>query len=335
MSGLRTGAAAIALLLLAATPSRAQEDEGAAIAVGAFTSERTCTTYVLSWGRETASGASASSGYASSSAAAASSAASGAGGSSAAAAAASSAASGYSTSSRYSWEREWGQELVRDCQANFRGMREALEAALTASGKFTVARTSPGPGTLILTGRVSDMGFASAGFDAGSVASRTDRVLASVNYSLADRGGDTVFGNMLTETLPVGGATNTPGMVSASVQSGRTLYTQLQREVAMGIARDVAFKMFPPRISAVTAGRIALNYNSQFIPLGTVVYVTAPNGVSTIKCVVAPGAGNYATAVPDGPGDLAQAVVGSIVTVVDADDPAAQGRRTQRVDLPR
>ena len=143
-----------------------------------------------------------------------------------------------------------------------------------------------------------------------------------------------MFGNLLTKTLPIGKGTATAGMISASAQSGRTVYTQMQREVAMAIAREIAFKMYPPRITAVTPGRIALNYHSDFLPLGTVVYVTAANGVSTIKCVVAPGSGGYATAVPDGAGSLAGVEVGSIVNVVDRDDPAAQGRRYERVDLP-
>jgi len=103
----------------------------------------------------------------------------------------------------------------------------------------------------------------------------------------------------------------------------------------MAIARDVAFKMFPPRVTAVTSGRVALNYPSSFLPLGTVVYLTAANGVSTIKCVVAPGSGGgYATVVPDGAANLSGVTVGSIVNVVDRDDPAAQGRRYERVDLP-
>ena len=81
-------------------------------------------------------------------------------------------------------------------------------------------------------------------------------------------------------------------------------------------------------------GRVSLNYPSTFLPVGTVVYLTAANGVSTIKCIVAPGSGGSATAVPDGSANLSGVTVGSIVNIVDADDPAARGRRYERVDLP-
>jgi hypothetical protein len=79
---------------------------------------------------------------------------------------------------------------------------------------------------------------------------------------------------------------------------------------------------------------VSLNYSSTFLPAGTLVYLTAANGVSTIKCVIAPGSGGYATAVPDGAANLAGVTVGSIVNIVAGDDPAAQGRRYERVNLP-
>jgi hypothetical protein len=314
-----------AALAFTAAPALAQ-DEGAAIAVGDFTSEQSCQTYVLDWGRTVASGSSASAGY---EAAGASSAV--AGGS---AAAASSASSGYMQESRYAWASEWGQELVRDCRLNFRAMRSSIEAALTASGKFTVARTDPGPRTLILTGRISEIGFASDAVSTAGLAREGTSVVVSAQYTVEDAHGDTVFGNLLTKTLRLDAATVTPGIATASVQSGRTVYTQLQRAVALAIARDVAFRQYPPRVMAVTPGRASLNYASTFLPAGTVVYLPAANGVSTIKCVVAPSAGGYASVVPDGAGSLAHVPVGALVTVVDADDPAAQGRRYERVDLP-
>ena len=229
--------------------------------------------------------------------------------------------------------REWSQEVVQDCQANFRGMRQALEAALTASGKFTVARSDPRPHTLILEGRVSDIGLSSTTFMRDGSDSTTSSVDASVQYTLEDANGDTVFGNLLTRTMPLAQNMETPGMASASTQSGRTIYTRMQREVAMAIARrglqDVpsardrrdtrtSGAQLPERFHPHRIGRLRHGWQRH---LDDQVHRRA--GCRRVRPLV-----------PDGGGDLSSVQVGGMVDIVDADDPAARGRRFERADLP-
>jgi hypothetical protein len=288
--------AAIAALTCA-SGAVAQSRPAATISVGPFSTEKRCTLYQESAGK------------------------------------AAFVATDYGVAAAASW-RTW---LVKDCVDNFASMRTSLEAALASTGKFTVT----GKGApYTVTGRISDV----SGDDgapapnvptpegAYSVASRFMSVNADI--TVKDTAGRIIYGGVFTKRLETASAIKTDAINTSSTMSGQALYTQLQHEIALTAARLVAFHFAPLKVIGGDGREIQLNYGAPLLKLGTALEITSPDGGVTARYNVVSATATTATATIDGDGDTVRIVPGSTGQVLEADDPASNGRRLKRVDLP-
>lgn len=285
----------VSAALLTATPALASRP---IVSVGALASEKTCTLYKLTAGQHREAGVVNPYGAA------------------------------------FASQTTWRDYLVRDCIDHFASLRTSIQAALASSGRLSVA---PGErGGYVVSGRISEVsgGGPAAPVEAapGGYAISTSDMLVNMDVTIRDPQGQIVFGGLLTKKLQTGFNMETAAFSSTSSQSGKAIYTELQHQVALAVARLVAFHVEPLRVTSVGGDAIELNYGAPLLQVGTLVQVTGPRGMMRFN--VTSAAEGTAQAELDGDGDLASVSPGMRGTVVEADDPAANGRRFRKVDLP-
>jgi hypothetical protein len=281
--------------LITGTPSVASKP---VVSVGALASEKTCTLYKLTAGQHREAGIVNPYGAA------------------------------------YASQTTWRDYLVRDCIDHFASLRTSIQAALASSGRLTIA---PGErGGYVVTGRISEVSgggpAAPAEAGPGGFAISTSDMLVNMDVTVKDPQGQIVFGGLLTKKLQTGFNMETSAFSSSSSQSGKAIYTELQHQVALAVARLVAFHVEPLRVTGIEGEEIQLNYGAPLLQVGTLVQVTGAHGMMRFN--VTSAADGSAQAELDGDGDVASISQGMRATVVEADDPAANGRRFRKVDLP-
>lgn len=239
----------------------------------------------------------------------------------------------YSIAVAESW-RTW---LVRDCEDNFATMRASLQAALASSGKFVI-RTQGGSYSLIaavsqVSGDPGPAPTAPSAGDGFSISSRN--IFVSMEVNLRDSAGHIVYGGLVTKHLETGSSIRTGGgLQTSSSQSGEAVYTELQNQVALAVARVVAFHIVPLKVISAEDREIRLNYGSPLLALGTIVQATSPDGGAMVRYNVTSSDPNGAIAEIDQEGGGARIVPGSVAYVIEDDDLSANRRRSKRVELP-
>lgn len=291
-----------------AAPAGAQSGGTIPVVIGSFTAERQCTLYAVTSGSEAAYSKRSGAGYA------------GWGG------------VGYAGSSTFAYARAWRTELVRDCVSNFTALRQSMEAAIAASGKFRVVRAGT-PGAYALSGKLSGVGTSTTDVSSGDMSRESADAKISVQFTLKDPRGRIVHGNLITKSIETDNTSGGASTVAATSESGRTVYTQLQREVAFAVARSAAFKLVPLRVTEVNERRVRLNYGTPFLTRGATVFLEGEGGESIKGSVNMTGDG-YAWVETRGTGDIGAVAVGSIANFAEADDPAANAPMYDRVELP-
>ncbi|ESQ88578.1 hypothetical protein ABAC460_15375 [Asticcacaulis sp. AC460] len=249
-----------------------------------------------------------------------------------AAAAASADWFGASAAVAVAWRTWW----VKDCVSNFKTMTSSLEAALAASNKLTVVDRS---GDYVLSGTVSADGTRQTQFSQDTSRGAdydlsANKLYASMNVTLQDRSGRKVFGATVRKEVDLSAYLTSDGTTASVEQSGQAVYNQLQEALALAVARKIAFRLEPLTVIDNDDGTIQLNYGAPYLQLGTTVQATSPDGRTVIRYNVIAANDATATAEPDGAGDTGRITPGSSAIVIEADDPAANGRRMKRVDLP-
>lgn len=232
--------------------------------------------------------------------------------------------------SHVSWRTWW----VKDCVDNFQTMRSSLEAALASTGKFTVGRG--GYRIDVTIGDVSGGGGAPdnpAIGPRGFAVSKTG-MLATFTVTVKDRSGQVIYGGLSSKTIETGVHVDAGNLHASSSMTGDAVYGVMQNELALAIARIVAFKIEPLRVTQADGERIRLNYGSPFLKLGTLVEVGGEDSVYAIKYNVVSASNGNAVAEVDGDNDTASIRAGMQATMIEADDPAANGRRYNRIRLP-
>ncbi|CAM3158380.1 hypothetical protein SPAN111604_07380 [Sphingomonas antarctica] len=295
------------LIVLAAaltSPALAQ-DHPVIVSIGSVTSEKTCTTYQLAWGREAMVSSGRSVGVA-----------------------AGDYAVGASRSAT-AYAAAWGTDLVKDCVANFPRLRASMRDALASSGKVRV-----GTGGLVLNASLSATGEAGMAIERDGISDNRQDALVNVRWSLNDRAGRTVAGGLLTKRVSLSSDLSTDnGSFSQSEQSG-SAYGRLQSDAALAVARAISFHYAPLRVTDVDDRRVRLNYGTPFLTQGATVLIPNRRGMGTIKAYIETAADGYALAEVDGSGTMDDVAIGTTVQFVEADDPAANKNRHERVDLP-
>ena len=239
----------------------------------------------------------------------------------------------YAVAAYASWRTWW----VKDCVDNFATMRASLEAALAASGgvdlgpggdyvvNATLSDVSGGPGNA--APNAPDMGE-------GGFSYATSGMRVNIDVTVRDRSGRAVFGTLLTKTIETGFDAKVGTFQASANESGQALYTRLQQQVALAVARAVAFHFTPLRVVGGGGREIQLNYGAPLLTLGTIVEATSPDGSTAVRYNVLSAASGSARARFEGGGDPSRIVPGSRAVVIEADDPAANARRFDKVELP-
>lgn len=278
------------------------------VAIGSFTSERQCTTYAVTSGSERFSGGAAT-------------------------AASVGPWSGVAASeASLSYQRRWHTELLRDCVNNFVAVRRSLEAAIASSGHVVVVPIGT-RGAYTLTGRVSEAGLMSSSLQAGGATVDSTDVALNVQFSLRDGRGQNIAGSLITKRLNIGSNTSNGLVDYQSSTEGRSIYTQLQREVALAVGRAVVFRLEPLRVVEVAPQRVRLNYGAPLLNAGATVFLMGAGG-EPIKGLVANAFNGAAWVETRGNGDVGQVAVGSVASFVEQDDPNANTPVFERVELP-
>ena len=230
----------------------------------------------------------------------------------------------------------WGEWLVLECQRNFPQMRERIQSAIAEGGKVVLSslrggHDAPSP-DLVVTGRVGALGMTKSSTSANDYCIGKSTVAASMDVRVRNaRTGTIVYAATVTKTVEVGSDIEAGSSDCSTNTPAETSYLTVQRELALAVSRAINFQLEPLRVSAIDGNRVLLNYGAPLLSLGTVVQLTGASGFPTRFKVVA-STDRTATAIPFG--QLGNPVVGSVGSVIESDDPAANARRTDRVELP-
>jgi hypothetical protein len=227
-----------------------------------------------------------------------------------------------------SWRSWW----VKDCATNFVTMRSTLQAALASSGTLRVAsRTGRYTVSINITGVSADDTQSASGQDFS-----ISRSFMTVNMdvSVRDSAGRTVFGGLLTKRIETGSDMSNTDFQSSSNASGEAAYGRMQNELALAAARMVAFHFSPIQVTSAQGKQVNFNYGSPLLQLGSLVMVASPDHRAMIRYRVTSASSGFAMASADGGGDFSAIVPGSVGSYIDDNDPAANGRRFEKVELP-
>lgn len=246
------------------------------------------------------------------------------------------ASAAYADASRIAVSRVWKTSLYRDCVNHFAGVREALAAALGSSGTISV-----GSGGYTLSARISEtsqtsnntgvagMSDGSSGFGVASAGLGLE-----VSVTVRDRAGKVVFGSPVRQRVETAGAVDTGSAFAGSSQSGEGIYSTLQRQVAIAVARRVAFHFTPLSVLAVKDRKVQLNFGAPLLQSGDIVNVTGSDGFTAIRYRVSTTSPDRAIAEKFSDGDESQIRAGNIATFVDEDSGMDNLNRFDRVELP-
>lgn len=205
----------------------------------------------------------------------------------------------------------WATDFVKDCVRNFPGLHGAIQSALASSGKLSVSASSRGGYNV--TTQVTDIGSQSTSVRAPTYSVDTQAAVVGVNVRLTDTRGRIIFGGLLTKKA--------------------TTYSDYQNEIGAAVARVVSFRLVPLRVTENLGRKIRLNYGSPLVSLGATIQVTTAQG-STVRYNVSAADGSGATADVDNDGNFAGVTEGMIATLIEPEDPSANARRFEKVDLP-
>jgi hypothetical protein len=272
------------------------------VAIGTFTSAQSCTTYVLTSGSVAAAGSHTR-------------------------------VYGAGSQTSAAFAAAWRQELVRDCVDNFPGLRTAITSALAASGGVEVVPRGT-RGAIVLNGQVSDVGTSNSSVATEDMEQSSEEAGLTVDFSLQSPGGAVRFGDSIAKRVNSGSSLATEGFSSTSNQSGTSVYNNLQRELALAVSRSVNFELEPLRVVSVSGRRARVNYGAPLLTLGATVIVDGGVERGQIRCNVVSAGNGFADIEAEGGQSLESILPGSRAQFAEPEDPASNGRRLERVNLP-
>lgn len=228
---------------------------------------------------------------------------------------------------------EWRSRWVKDCYNNFENMRRSLEAALGATGRFTVGNGGYRVNVSIegISGGTPAPDIPSAG-PRGYGFSKAS-IVTSYSMTITDRTGKVIYGGLSTKSVETGSRIEADGTSAETRLTGDAVYGILQNEIALSIARSIAFRVDPLKVTEVDGDRIRLNYGAPLLKLGSLVEVQG-GGLSNTRYAVVSANSGQAIAEADGDFDSSDVSIGTNVNFIEEDDPAANGRRYRRNRLP-
>lgn len=229
----------------------------------------------------------------------------------------------------------WRTWWVKDCYANFATMRSTLSAALAAAPAIRVANGNGRYMASLNITQISDPDQpAPIAPEGGTFGIARSYMTASFDIIVRDAAGRSVFGTLITKKIEIGSDVKVDGFRATSNSGGDAAYGRLQNEIALAAARAVAFHFAPIEVVSGGGREVQLNYGGPYLKLGDLVLLSTAGGGSAVRYRVTSAASGGVSAEPDGDGAIDRVGPGSIGTFVEADDPAQNGRRFRKVDLP-
>lgn len=227
----------------------------------------------------------------------------------------------------------WGLWIIDECRNNFHALAARVGSAIQESGRLTLSnprgRAAP---SFRLSGAVTELGVNRSGFsDSGGSAQDVSEAVGAFDFRLIDtRTGQVVLARTVTRRVEIGGVTSARGVTGYNANDAQAVYTEIQRQIGLDVARSVAFYVDPLRLTYVEGREIGLNYGSPLIEMGSMIQVSGGRGRAARYRIidVTPGG-----AVAEAIGPELATDINNPVNVVD--DPNLQNaRRYRRVELP-
>lgn len=234
------------------------------------------------------------------------------------------------------YESYWGYWLVVECRQQFGQLREGIQSAIAETGAMNLSSTRNGVDIprpdLVITGRVQGLGSEQSTTSAADYCVAATRVKGSLDLRVRDASSNRVIhAATITRSVEVGSETVGGASHCSSGRASRSDYDLLQRELALTAARTIAFKIKPMRVLETNGRSVSVNYGAPMVRLGTILQVMTADGAPA-KYRVTSTMGEQSFASPMGAAKLVSP--GALADVIDEDDPAANGRRFERVELP-
>lgn len=230
------------------------------------------------------------------------------------------------------FESWWGWWMVIECRTNFTAIATRISAAIAETGTVTVASRDARPSGLEIRGMVTELGVTNSGFSTRDSTQSVSSAVGRLDVALVDTRSDRVLvARTVAATTEISAIAATDRGADANSMGSRAAYDLIQRKLALGAARMVAFYRRPLQVRAVDGGDITLNHGGAMMPLGSLVMVQPASGRPVRYRIISSG-GTGAVAELDGsPGNVA---AGQPAEFIEETDDQNNGRRLRRTELP-
>lgn len=230
----------------------------------------------------------------------------------------------------------WGPWVLIECGEQFPQMRTGLQSALLESGRVQLATAkdarAAAAAPLVVSASVSGLGMETSRASGADYCIAGTRVRGTMDYRVRrGRGGPVIHGGTVTKSVEVASHAVAGSNDCSTFAPSQTDYRQLQGELALATAREIIFKVEPLKVLALSGSRVVLNYGAPFIKMGSAVDVEDEWGVPVRFRVTNAGEGR---SLAQPVGDTRPVAVSARARLIENDDPAANGRRFERVELP-
>lgn len=226
----------------------------------------------------------------------------------------------------------WGLWMIDECRNNFQALAARVGSAIQESGRLTLSNPrGRGAPTYRLSGSVTELGVNRSGFAEQDSSQDVSSAVGAFDFRLIDvRTGQVVLARTVTRTVEMGGVTSARGVTGYNANNAQAVYTEIQRQIGLDVARSVAFHVDPLRLTYVEGRDIGLNYGSPLIEMGSMIQVSSGRGrAARYRVIDVTPTGAVAEAI----GAERATDLTNLVNVVD--DPVMQNaRRNRRVELP-
>lgn len=243
-------------------------------------------------------------------------------------------AAGASSSYSASSETHFETFFVEDCQSDFDGVRQALEAALASSSAITISKKGYKLSARVENAVPVTQGFVDRSLTGKGYGAVSEGLKVTMSLKLTDPQGKTVFGSLVDAQIETGDASIVRGTVTASSSDAEAAYTFLQRQLAMVAARKVSFHFKPLLVDGVQGNKVKLNYGGPLLEVGALLAVTSPDGFTTSRYRVSSVSSTSAIATQLGDANVRDITPGSSAVVIEKGDPAANESNLEFVPLP-
>jgi len=228
----------------------------------------------------------------------------------------------------------WKTWYVKDCVDHFPSLKLSLRSALAAA-RMPLNVTS-GKADLYLSGALSATSSESSPLitDADTkISIKYNRMKIFFNFEVRDKSGQVIYGDQAQASVDEDSQISAMGTTIKESRSGEGLYSKLEQNMAVAVARKIALHFKPIRPVSIESDVIVLNYGNYILPVGSKLRATNGKGFSVFLNVVSSDDFNSVANI-DGDGSEIEITPDWVISFLDSENPNTNGRRFKRNDLP-